>query len=540
MEKAWRVLEENPKDLRSTLLKNRHVKDADSFFKPYLYKLTSPDKFFSDLDKTTERIKKAIKGKELIYIYGDFDADGISGTAILWETIDYLGGRVLPFIPHREKDGYGIHSDAIENLAKAGAKVIISVDCGITAVEEAKLAKRAGVDLIITDHHSRQYETPKAYSIIHTDKLAGSGVAFMLAKALLESFNRGSDEQYFKNLGLAAIGTIADMVPLLEDNRIIATNGLHSLNYSDRIGLKALCVEAGLNKKISTYEVGFIISPRLNAAGRMEHALDSLRLLLTKKKERAFQIAHQLSLTNKARQEAVRKSLEYSKRFLNNNTGAKILISHHTDYLPGIIGLVAGRLVDEFYRPAIVISENTPLSKGSARSIKGFNITEALGHQKKNLHNYGGHPMAAGFSIEKEKIPIFKEKILNYAEKTLNKEDLRPILDIDADLKVDDLNPELLLLMKEFEPFGVANSEPTFVTKGFEVMSVKTVGDGGKHIRLVLRGQNYKVFHCVGFGLGEKTIDKGDFVDVVYNIKEDDWNGSKRLELKLKDFKFTN
>ena len=189
MEKTWKVLDENPKDLRRTLLKNRNVEDADSFFQPHLYRLTPAHKLFPSLDKAIERIKRAIKEKDLIFIYGDFDVDGITGTAILWETIDFLGGRVLPFIPHREKEGYGIHSDAIEHIAKQGAKVIVSVDCGITAVAEAEVAKRLGVDLIITDHHSLQTQIPKAYAVIHTDTLAGSGVAFMLAKALLEFFN---------------------------------------------------------------------------------------------------------------------------------------------------------------------------------------------------------------------------------------------------------------------------------------------------------------------------------------------------------------
>ncbi|OGY32620.1 MAG: single-stranded-DNA-specific exonuclease RecJ [Candidatus Woykebacteria bacterium RIFCSPLOWO2_01_FULL_41_12] len=540
MEKTWKVLDENPKDLRRTLLKNRNVEDADSFFQPHLYRLTPVNKLFPSLDKAIERIKRAIKEKDLIFIYGDFDVDGITGTAILWETIDFLGGRVLPFIPHREKEGYGIHSDAIEHIAKQGAKVIVSVDCGITAVAEAEVAKRLGVDLIITDHHSLQTQIPKAYAVIHTDTLAGSGVAFMLAKALLEFFNKEADEQFFKNLELASIGTIADMVPLISDNRIIVANGLHSLNKSERLGLKALYNEAGLNKKIGTYEVGFIISPRLNAAGRMENALDSLRLLLTKNKDRASRIASQLSVTNKRRQEAMAESLGHARSSLKGNGGTKILIAHHESYLPGIIGLVAGRLVDEFYKPSIVISEIDPLSRGSARSIKGFNIAEAIGKQKDYLQSHGGHPMAAGFSIEKEKIPVFKEKILNYAEKTLSEKDFTPTLKIDARLDVDHLDKGALQVIKEFEPFGVGNGEPTFVTSDFEVVSAKAVGNGGKHLRMVLRGRNYRLFNSIAFGLAGRPLKKGDLIDAVYNLKEDSWSGNGRIELRVKDLQFYN
>ena len=540
MEKIWKVLDENPKDLRQTLLKNRNVEDADSFFQPHLYKLTSPDKLFPDLEKAVDRIKKAIKNKETIYIYGDFDVDGITGTAILWETIDFLGGKVLPFIPHREKDGYGIHTDAIEKLVKEGSSVIISVDCGIAAVEEARIAKKLGVDLIITDHHTLQMDLPDPYALIHTDKLAGSGVAFMLAKSLLESFNKESDEQFFKNLELASIGTVADMVPLLGDNRIIVANGMRILNQSERLGLRALYEEAGLNKKIGTYEVGFIISPRLNSAGRMESALDSLRLLLTKKKDRAFDLAVRLSETNKARREAMMNSLEHARSNIDGNSKAKMLISYHHSYLPGIIGLVAGRLADEFHKPSIVISEIDPLSRGSARSIKGFNITEAIGKQKDYLQSHGGHPMAAGFSLEKEKIPIFKEKILNYAERTLSEKDLTPTLKIDARLDVDHLDKEALQVIKEFEPFGVGNGEPTFVTSNFEVVSAKTVGNGGKHLRMVLRGRNYRLFNSIAFGLAGKPIKKGDLVNAVYNLKEDSWYGNGRIELRIKDLQAYN
>src|SRR4030042_6888371 len=357
IKKRWVILNENGKDLREVLIKNRNIKDREAFFKPHLYKLTSPDKLFPDLEKAIERIKRAIKQKELIYICGDFDVDGITATAILWETIDFLGGKCLPYIPHREKEGFGINARAIKSLAKEGAKLIISVDCGITAVEEAEIAKKLNVDLIITDHHTRQKILPKPFALLHTENLAGSGVAFMLAKALLESFSRKDDEQLYKNLELGAIGTIADMAPLTGDNRILSANGFHNLAKSSRIGLRALYDEASLTKKIGPYEVGFIIAPRLNAAGRMEHALDSLRLLLTRNKKRAREIAAKLSVINRKRQNETAAALSHARETVNGDGISKMIIVHHTSYPQGVIGLVAGRLADEFYRPTIVISE---------------------------------------------------------------------------------------------------------------------------------------------------------------------------------------
>ena len=536
MEKRWQVLSETSKPLREILIKNRKIEDQETFFQPHLHKLTSPDKFFPDLDKAIERLRKAIKNKELIYIYGDFDVDGITGCAILWETINSLGGKVLPYIPHREKEGYGIHSEAITTLAKEGAGLIISVDCGITAVEEAKIAKNLSVDLIITDHHTKQAEIPESFALLHTDKLAGSGVAFMLAKALLDSFSKG-DEQFFKNLELATIGTIADMVPLQGDNRIITANGLLNLRSSERVGLKALYAEAGVTNTLSTFEVGFLITPRLNAAGRMETAMDSLRLLLTRKETRAREIARGLSQTNKERQEATASALNHAREVVAGNGSSKMIVVHHPSYLAGIIGLVAGRLVDEFYRPAIVISETSPLSKGSGRSISGFNITEALSGLKEHLTSHGGHPMAAGFSLEEAKIPHFKEEMLNYAEKNLLEADLTPTLKIDARLEPEQINQETLGVISEFAPFGIGNPEPVFMAEDLLVMDERTVGKEGKHLKMVLKDVDSRAFDAIGFGQGGKAVTVGDKVDAVFTLNENIWNGQKNLQLKVKDLR---
>lgn len=540
MEKSWVILNKggDKQSLREILLKNRGVEDEERFLRPFLMQLPEIASQLPEIERAVDRIKKAIANKELIYIYGDFDVDGITGTAILWETLDRLGAKVLPYIPHRETEGYGLHTEALQQFAKEGAKVVISVDCGITAVEQAKVAKKLGIDLIITDHHEPQKELPQPHTLLHTTRLAGSGVAFRLAEALLESVKKGQDEQFFKNLELAAIGTVADMVPLTESNRIIVKNGLSLLSKSKRVGLKSLYESASLYKKIGTSEIGFAIAPRLNAMGRMEHALDSLRLLLTRKEDRARDLAIKLGSINEQRQKATEHALSHARdRVEKEFNGAKMLVIDHESYQQGVVGLVASRIVEKFYRPTAVISSSESLSKGSARSVSGFHITNALSQGSKFLLNYGGHPMAAGFSIEKKKIDKFRKVMVKYAEEILSTEDLTPKLKIDTRLDVNNINGETLSIIHEFEPFGIGNPEPTFLTEGLEVLESRTVGADGKHLKLLLRGQNGVPHDAIFFSFQKEKPEKGSLIDVVYNLVEDSWNGRKKVQLKVKDLR---
>ena len=539
MEKQWVVLDNGKKsDLRKILLKNRKVKNEQAFLHPHLHELPKIGKQFPQIEIAVERIQKAIKNNELVYIYGDFDVDGITGTAILWETLDLLGAKVMPYGPHRETEGYGLHNEALEKFSKEGAKVVISVDCGITAVDQAKLAKKLGIDLIITDHHELPEKLPKPYALLHTTDLAGSGVAFRLAEALLESANSDNEEQYFKNLELATIGTVADMVPLVKSNRIIVKNGLPLLSKSNRLGLKSLYEEASLPKNIGTGQIGFVIAPRLNAMGRMEHALDSLRLLLTRKESRARDLAIKLSSINEQRQQATADAVNHAKKRVEKEySGAKILIVEHDGYQQGVVGLVAGKLVEQYYRPSLVISVNRDLSKGSARSIANFHITNALGAGKKYLEAYGGHPMAAGFSIKSENIDKFREKMVKHAEKELSEKDLIPTLKIDTRLGHNGINNGTMEVVREFEPFGIGNPEPTFLTENLEVLDARTVGSEGKHLKLVLRGEEQLTLDAIWFSYKKEKPEKGSLIDVVHNLDENVWQGQKRLQLKIKDFR---
>lgn len=528
-------------DLKQQLLQNRNIDSKTSqedFLHPNLTKLISAEKLFPQIDKVASRIKKAIINKELIYIYGDYDVDGITACAILWETLDLLGAKVMPYIPSRHSEGYGLNNEALENLAKEGAKVVISVDCGITAVEQAKFAKKLKLDLIITDHHQPQEVLPESFATLHTTTLAGSGVAFKLATRLLEEFGKDGQEQFFRNLELSTLGTVADMVPLTSENRVIVKNGLLTLGNSNRIGLQALYSEAAIGKIIGTYEIGFMISPRLNAMGRMESAYDSLRLLLTRDKERAEKLAQKLGQTNKLRQDSTQAALIHAKDEVEKKyLGSKLFVISSDQYEEGVVGLVAGRITENYHRPSAVISENPQVSKGSARSISSFNITQAIGQSRSILISHGGHPMAAGFSIERANIGQFRENMIKEAEEKLTTENLTPELKIDLEIELSDINEDLNQILKEFEPFGIGNPEPIFLTQKLEVIEVRTVGKENNHLKLSLKDKKGKILDAIGFGLAEKKPNEGELVDIAYNVRENFWNSRKRLEARIKDLR---
>jgi single-stranded-DNA-specific exonuclease len=412
------------------------------------------------------------------------------------------------------------------------------VDCGITAVGQAEIAKKLGIDLIITDHHQPQDKLPEPFSLIHTTSLSGSGIAFRLAESLLASFGKEKDEQFFKNLELATLGTVADMVPLTFDNRIIVRNGLSLLSKTERLGLKSLYEEAEMGRSVGTYEIGFIISPRLNAAGRMENAFDSLRLLLTRDPSRSRDLARSLGKTNKDRQDKTKRVFDDAKKQVEERfSESRFLTISSKDYPEGVVGLVASRLVETFYRPTAVIGKGEQVFKGSARSIANFNITRAIHTQEEILVSHGGHPMAAGFSIEEPNIKILRQNLENIAQSEISKEDLVPQLKIDLELNLGDINQDLIALIREFEPFGVGNSEPIFMTKNLQVVQVRRVGNEGQHLRVSFRSKEGKDISGVGFGLGGKNLANGDFVDVVYNLRENVWNSRKTIEARIKDIK---
>lgn len=526
------------------LLTNRKIvtpEDRETFLHPRLESLTPEfvgiDK--KQLGKTVKRLSNAIEKKEKIIVFGDYDVDGITGTAILWETLYYLGAKTLPYIPHRLDEGYGLSLKGIENVKQENPDVslIITVDNGIVANEAVEFANSLGIEVIITDHHTIGGELPKASSIVHTTKLCGAGVAYILTRELCKKRELPPLEDH---LELAALGTVADLVPLLDGNRTIVKFGLKALSKTKRPGLIALFQEAALEvSTLGVYHIGHIIAPRLNAAGRLDTAMDSLRLLCTRDMKKAHELAALLGTTNRERQnvmfEATRHAVEYVRT--QNSERKTILFIGHESYPEGVIGLVAGRLVEEFYRPAIVLSLRETHAKASARSITGFNMIEFLRSFPEDFVNVGGHPMAAGFTINIDIFETLKEKLEKKAEELLTEEILTRSLKIDCELHLSQVTKELYDAIQKLGTFGLANPEPVFSSYTVEVVEWKVIGKDGKHMRLIVKEGESPYFEAIAFGMAEqlRSLNVGDVVSMAYTIDENEWNGKKKLQLKVKD-----
>lgn len=521
--RQWKVLPRQHEDLVDQLLTNRGVplKDKETFLNPQLDDLYDPLQL-DGVTKASQRIKRAVKDGEKIIIYGDYDVDGVTATAVLWEAINSIGGQVLPYIPDRFAEGYGINFEAIKKLADEGNKLFISVDAGVTAYQQIKLANELGIDFIITDHHSLPKDLPPAYAIVHTTELAGVGVAYKLAQTLTEPA-----------LELVALGTIADVVPLLGENRILAKFGIESLQRTTRPGLLALYEEAAISRnRIGTYEIGFIIDPRLNAMGRLENAIDSLRLLLTRDPVRARELAKKLGATNELRRRKTLEMVDHARSMVADAKAEMLWVVSHSTYEQGIIGLIAGRLTEEWGRPVLAIAEGPELSKGSARSVAGFDITAAIASAADLLVTYGGHPQAAGFTIATTNIPAFRQRVQDYIRTKVKEEDLVRKLLIDAEVKPGQLNLELVKELDRLAPFGVGNPEPLFIAKSLTVGSMRLLSDN-KHLKLELDG-----IDAIGFGLGPRghEIRPGMKIDAIFHLEENVWQERSRLQLKLRDF----
>jgi single-stranded-DNA-specific exonuclease len=533
--KRWEILSkrkaEKVEEIIDELLKNRDIKttkEKKDFLNP-----VDPAKIpigwlgitSSALKKTVERIKKAKKNKEGVMVYGDYDADGITATAIMWEALNDFGLDVLPHIPDRFEEGYGINADSVRNLKLKipNLSLIVTVDNGIVGYEGIKFANEQGIDVIVIDHHQKGKSAPEAFSIIHSDKVCGSALAWFVAKEL------GIKE----GLELAAIGTIADQMPLVGVNRSIVKYGLVELNDTKRPGLLALFKEAKA-ENIGTYEVNYMIAPRINAMGRIAQGIDSLRLLCTRRADKALELSKLLSKTNFDRQKIVDEVVLHVRRGVKDQ---KIIVLAHESYHEGVIGLAAGKLVEEFYRPAIVLSKKGDISKASARSISGFNIIEAIKSTELIMEG-GGHPMAAGFSIETKLITRFTKEINKIADKLLTDELLERKLKIDLEISFNQLDKKLLESLESFNPTGLGNPTPTFVSFRVEILELRVVGREGKHLKLTLR-QNEHVFDSIYFGGGEmySKLSTGTKIDIAYQLEENTWNGERSLQIKIRDVK---
>ncbi len=539
--------EKRREEIIQSLLRNRGItgkENVEIFLSPHKpKKLTLSQVGINriNLQKAVRRIEKAIKVKENIIIYGDYDADGICSTAILWETLNSLKANVLPFIPHREKHGYGLSKKGIDDLLSESKRkkptLIITVDNGIVAYNAVNYAQKKGVDVLICDHHQKTSIVPNAHAIVHTTLLAGAGVTWMFAKEIVKKSKISTKLNSL--LDLAAIGTVADMVSLVGPNRSIVKHGLESLQKTQRVGLLELFLEAGLNPMdLGTYHINFMIAPRINAMGRLEHALDSLRLLCTKDKMRAKQLISTLNETNKRRQLMTEEAVFQAKELYDNdgNHDAKIIIIDHSEFHEGLIGLVAGKMVESYYRPAIIISKGKRVSKASARSISGFNIIEAIRQTEEHLIDAGGHPMAAGFTLETKNLEKFKTLMIELAEKHITEEHLEKRLSIDCEISGADIHWDLLRELKIFEPFGMGNSRPTFAIRNCNLIDSRGVGMEGKHLKLTLECSN-NTFDAIGFNRGFllSQLSNGSKIDIVCTLDRNEWKGRATIQLLIKD-----
>ena len=535
----------NSKKIVEILLKNRGIKSSQQKkefldpIHPNKIKLDQLKVSSKELKKSLDRLKSALKNKEKIIIYGDYDADGICATGILWETLFDLDFDVWPYIPERFMEGYGINFKSVKVLKDKfpNLGVLITVDNGISAGKEIEKINKLGIDVIITDHHEKPTILAKSFSTIYTTLVSGSGVSYIFAREIQKTFSK--DKDIDKRLDLAAIGTIADQVPLIGPNRSFAKWGLQKLNETKRPGLLSLFKEAALKDgEIGTYEVGYVIAPRINAMGRIEHGIDSLRILCTKSTKRSVELANILGNTNQKRQKIVDEVVIHARKIISKGDSNKVLILVDESYHEGVIGLAASRLVEEFYKPAIVISKGKTISKASARSIVGFNIIKAIRKLDNLLENGGGHPMAAGFSILTSNIEKFKKEFQKIADKLLTDEILSKKIKIDIKLNFKNIDLELVDEISKLEPFGIGNYYPLFLTEKVLVSDARIIGKDKKHLKLFLKNEE-KFIDAIAFNKADyhSRLSKNKEFEVVYSIDRNIWDGREKLQLKIREIK---
>lgn len=564
LSKNWQIQKKTPlsflkerKEISSFLaqiLYNRGILNKEeifSFLNPdYKKNLHSPF-LFADMKKAVLRILEAVKKKEKILIWGDYDVDGICATAILLEVLNFLGAENLDFyIPEKEKEGYGLSSNTLKEKAKEKINLIITCDCGISAEKEIKEAKKLGIDVIITDHHISPSVIPPALAILNPkiknspypfSELSGSGVAFKLAQGLIEEKLGKKDEKgeiFLKwLLDLVALGTLADVVPLISENRVLSKFGLIVLRKTQREGLNLLYRISGVEKEgLSTSDIIYRIIPRLNAAGRMAHGEIALNLLLEKNPEKAAFLAFELDKLNEQRQKVTERVLKEARGKIREiKQGQKILIVEGEGWPVGILGVVAGRLKDEYGMPVLVFNKENGIHTGSARSVDGFDITEALADFDDLLIRFGGHKKAAGLSLPEELFENFYENLHDLAKKKLSSFNLIPTLHIDLEFSFSDLTPVLISEIKKLEPFGLLNPRPIFLTKSILVKEKRSFGSKKQHLKLILKDKNI-IKEAVGFGLGfQDDFKKGEIIDIVWTPEENYLE--ENIDIKILDIK---
>ena len=537
----------------SQILNNRGIeneKDAEIFMNPSLEYLRDPF-LMKDMKKSTERIKKAIENKERIYIYGDYDVDGVSSTSILYLYFKSIGFPVKYYIPNRLEEGYGINEDAIKKIHDDGCDLIITVDCGITSVKEVELANELGIDVIITDHHECQSEIPDAYAIVNPkqedcnypfDMLCGCGVAFKMIQAL-------TDEEEFKTsmfdyLEIVTLATICDIVPLIDENRIIVKNGLKLMKEGKNLGLRELIKVCGIEtNKIGSSHIGFSIGPRINASGRLGYSYLGVQLFTTDNEDEAKEIANILEGKNIERQMIEGKMYKEAEEILSSDErfkDDKVLVIAKEGWQHGIIGIVSSKLTEKYYKPTILLTIEDGEATGSARSIKGFSIFDALVSCKDLMNKFGGHEQAAGLALDAKNIDELRLRINEIADYNLSKEDLIENIKVEYELKEDSATLDLVDNLHKLEPFGLSNPSPRFIMRDLLLTNIFKMGKNKQHLKIIV--ENKKSYECVGFNMAylADNFQLGDKVDILFQVDENNYNNERKVQFLLKDIRLSH
>ncbi|MDQ3098728.1 MAG: single-stranded-DNA-specific exonuclease RecJ [bacterium] len=565
-EKIWKLINKDIttvssiQDILKIIYSNRALNSTDSitaFMKPSLLDI---DFAIGDMDKVIERLKQALNKKEKIIVYGDYDADGVTATAIMWEALYKLGGNVKPYIPHREREGYGMSIIGIDTLIESEKPdLIITVDQGISGRKQITYAQSKGIEVIVTDHHHKPDVLPENCFIVHDSRVSGAGVAWKTITRLISSITGETQEnlltKHFEDtdvrsfplrlLELAAIGIVCDLIPLQGESRTIVIHGLEQLKKTRRPGLIALAKSANFNLyDTQCYQIGYIIGPRINAMGRLEHAMDSLRLLCTNNQTRADDLIQKVNLVNDDRKDLTMELINQARKQAEEQLDHKILILGNRQWNPGVIGLVASRMVEEFYKPTIVWGsspDHTNIFKASGRSVRGFNIIDAITTNSEHLLSFGGHPMAAGLSLSPDLLNDFTNAIRKTASAGITQDMTNPSLDIDCPLPFPLISENLYKAIQELKPFGISAEEPLFSTEKLRVIEAKTLGTENKHLKMKVTHTDAgsKPFEAIAFGFGSYSaqIRPGNPIDLAYHVDINEWNGKRNIQLKVRDIK---
>lgn len=543
----------------ASILVNRGIvspKDINDFLNISLDNIRHPFSI-KEMETAVKRIYNAVINHEKILIFGDYDVDGVTSTAILMEFLRHTGADVSYYIPHRTKEGYGLQVIHVFEIAvpdKIG--LIITVDCGSSSHDAVKAARDAGIDIVITDHHIVPENLPEAIALISPKRadcssgledLAGVGVAFYLIMSLRKflrdmNFWDSRPEPNLKNLcDLIALGTVADMVPLVKENRIFAKTGLDLINTGNRIGISALIKAGGSNKyPIDSEDIAFRLAPRINALGRVDHAKDAVELLLTEDSGTAGRIAQRMNLMNASRQNIEKKIYEYIMEHVNNNPEIldnRSVVLSHASWHEGILGIVASRMVEKFNRPVVLFAQKDGFAKGSGRSVPGFDLYEGLMACSDLLDTFGGHSMAAGIRIKIQNIDKFREKFERTVTTTAKTQNLLPATEIDCEIRVNDINAEFIDEIESLKPFGTGNPEPLFLARDIRVLSSEFVGANHRKMALSQASScgEEKILNAIHFNIDQSLSEKNFFETMVFRLRWNRWNGNKTIQAIIED-----